>query len=130
MQDKGSVLTKERDISKHRNFNKLLFSRTDGNWMIRLVLSSYTFRNGAEGFPDGLSDCKLCQGRFCNECTKSMPKSQAHEPNLCGYEKIDFNGGVYTRTHRDLSVVKEMRKWMGLPTNVPNKELGLPDHCN
>jgi alpha-amylase len=32
MQDKGSVLIKEKDVNKHRNFEKLLFDRTDGDW--------------------------------------------------------------------------------------------------
>lgn len=32
MQDKGSVLVKEKDVNKHRNFEKLLFDRTDGDW--------------------------------------------------------------------------------------------------
>jgi len=32
MQDKGSVLIKEKDVNKHRNFEKLPFDRTDGNW--------------------------------------------------------------------------------------------------
>lgn len=32
MGDKGSVLIKERNVEKHRYFNKELFFRTDGNW--------------------------------------------------------------------------------------------------
>jgi alpha-amylase len=32
MQDKGSVYIKEKDADKHRNFEKQLFERTDGNW--------------------------------------------------------------------------------------------------
>lgn len=63
MGDKGSVLIKEKDINKHRNFEKQLFTRNDGNWQIKTVLSSYSFmNNGAQGFPDGLSDCKNCTG--------------------------------------------------------------------
>jgi alpha-amylase len=45
MGDKGSVYIKERDLNKHRNFEKLLFERTDGNWQIKTLLSSYSFMN-------------------------------------------------------------------------------------
>jgi len=63
MGDKGSVLIKEKDVNKHREFEKLLFTRTDGNWQIKLVLSSYSFmNNGAQGIPDGKSDCSKCVG--------------------------------------------------------------------
>jgi|TARA_B110001450_G_C17559733_1_gene456221 alpha-amylase len=63
MGDKGSVLIKEKDVNKHRDFEKQLFSRTDGNWVIKTVLSSYSFmENGAQGFPDGSSDCDKCVG--------------------------------------------------------------------
>jgi len=135
MGDKGSVLVKEKDIPKHRHFNTLLFQRTDGNWLIRLVLSSYSFKNTpngvAYGFPDGLSDCLRCGTDNCRkECKKSMPKAIAFIPDACGYEGLgDFNTGVYTRAHRDLTVVRAMRKWMGLNPNVSNSELGLPQRC-
>ena len=63
MGDTGSVLVREKNVDKHRNFNKQLFQRTDGNWQIKLVLSSYSFMNsGAMGIPDGKSDCSKCVG--------------------------------------------------------------------
>lgn len=63
MQDKGSVLVREKNVQKHRDFNVNLFDRTDGSWAIKLVLSSYTFMgNGAMGIPDGMSDCSKCVG--------------------------------------------------------------------
>jgi len=63
MQDKGSVLVREKNVEKHRNFNINLFDRNDGDWAIKLVLSSYTFMNdGAMGIPDGMSDCARCVG--------------------------------------------------------------------
>lgn len=63
MADKGSVLVKDKDIAKHRQFEVLLFNRTDADWNIKLVLSSYMFAaNGGAGFPDGLSDCKHYTG--------------------------------------------------------------------
>lgn len=63
MADKGSVLVKDKDIAKHRKFEVQLFDRTDADWSIKAVLSSYMFAsNGGAGFPDGLSDCKLYTG--------------------------------------------------------------------
>jgi len=54
MQDFGSVLIKDKDVNRHRGFEQQLFDRTDGNWQIKLVLSSYSFmNNGAAGIPDG-----------------------------------------------------------------------------
>lgn len=32
MGDKGSVLVKEKNVDKHRDFEVQLFQRTDGNW--------------------------------------------------------------------------------------------------
>ena len=63
MHGMGSVLVIEKDDNKHRNFGVYVFCRTDRNWKHRLLLSSYTLRprtDGNDGFPDGLSDCKLC----------------------------------------------------------------------
>jgi alpha-amylase len=84
-----------------------------------------------KGFPDGMSDCKNCVGIHCNQCNKSMPKRDAHDPNLCGYENLqeNFDNGYYTRPHRDLSIIKSMRNWMNLNPNLPNDQLGLPNHC-
>lgn len=115
MQDKGSVLVREKNVAKHRGFEELLFNRTDADWKIRLVLSSYTFMdNGAMGIPDGGSDCAKCVGTQCSSCTKSMAYSKAHDPNVCGYtceENGQWKQGVYTRVHRDLSIIQSMRKW-------------------
>lgn len=63
MADKGSVLVKDKDIAKHRMFEVQLFDRTDADWSVKAVLSSYMYAaNGGAGFPDGLSDCKLYTG--------------------------------------------------------------------
>jgi hypothetical protein len=36
---------------------------------------------------------------------------------------------VYTRVHRDFKIIKAMRQWMGLSTNVSPRDVGLPDNC-
>lgn len=132
MGDKGSVLIKEKNVEKHRNFEKELFLRKDGNWKIRLILSSYTFveSKSAMGFPDGYSDCSRCKGEKCNECKKSVPFMQAYDEKACGYSVYN-NGkwmeGVYTRVHRDGEIINSMRSWLGLSTLSLN-EIGL-GHC-
>jgi alpha-amylase len=133
MSDKGSVLVREKNVPKHRNFELDLFRRTDGNWQIKLVLSSYTFmNNGAMGIPDGKSDCSACVGVNCNSCSKSMKLSKAHDPNVCGYT-CEVNGswqeGVYTRVHRDYAIIQAMRDWQGLPKVTDPVALGLPSNC-
>ena len=55
-----------------------MFTRTDGSWKIRLILSSYTFMEsaGAYGFPDGHSDCARCQSEECKkQSNNSVPYS-------------------------------------------------------
>lgn len=119
MGDKGSVYIKEKDINKHRNFNIEMFTRTEANWKIKLLLSSYSFmNNGAAGFPDGQSDCTKCTGEQCkNECSKSVPYQKAYDPSSTGYDTGDSSNwkeGTYTRVHRDKDIISAMRKWMGL----------------
>ena len=119
MGDKGSVYIKERNIEKHRNFNIEMFTRTDADWKIKLLLSSYSFmNNGAGGFPDGKSDCSACTGEQCkNNCNKSVPYQKAYNPNSTGYDTGDsgnWKEGTYTRVHRDQATINAMRRWMGL----------------
>ena len=119
MGDKGSVYIKEKNIEKHRNFNIEMFTRTDANWKIKLLLSSYSFmNNGGKGYPDGKSDCAKCTGEQCkNNCSKSVPYQKAYDPNSTGYDSGDSNNwkeGTYTRVHRDQDTVNAMRQWMGL----------------
>jgi len=134
MGDKGSVLVKEKNVDKHRNFERDLFTRTDGNWKIKVILSSYTFveSKNAYSFPDGWSDCKICEGKDCDKCTKSVPKVNAYDPNSCGYSVYGKDGnwleGTYTRVHRDVDIINAMRKWMGIGS-IDGKSLGLPLEC-
>lgn len=93
MGDKGSVLVIQKDVNRHRGFEVQLFSRTDGNWQIKAVLSSYSFmNNGAQGIPDGKSDCAKCVGNHCGDCSKSMKFSQAYDANSCGYSVQSGSG--------------------------------------
>ena len=136
MGDSGSVLVKEKNLEKHRNYEMQMMTRTDGNWKIKLVLSSYTFieSRGAYSFPDGHSDCSKCQTDICRQkCTKSMPYQQASRDDVCGYtcfENGSWKEGVYTRVHRDFKIIKSLRQWMGLNNNIRPEDVGLPSNCN
>jgi len=113
----GCVLIKGCDENTHRNFEVKLFESPNGipdnanDAPIRLVLSSYYFGNGgtAQGLPDGKSDCSLCKVN-CDGCA-GMAKAAAYDASSTGYDKP-----VYTRVHRDQTIVNAMRKWMGLGT--------------
>ncbi|KAG5651352.1 hypothetical protein H0H81_008991 [Sphagnurus paluster] len=129
MQDFGSVLIKDKDVARHRSFEVKLFTQTAFAASIRNILSSYSFRsNGAAGFPDGYSDCARFKGT--GTCV-SMPKATAYDANACGYSVIQngaWTEGVYTRVHRDMSIVNAMRSWMGLGS-ISASQAGLPSGC-
>ena len=119
MQDKGSVYIRERNVEKHRNFNVQMFTRTEAEWKMKLLLSSYSFmENGGAGFPDGKSECSACTGEQCKKnCKKSVPYQKAYDPNSTGYDtgdKSNWKEGSYTRVHRDKDIINAMRSWMGL----------------
>ncbi|KFY94406.1 hypothetical protein V498_03883 [Pseudogymnoascus sp. VKM F-4517 (FW-2822)] len=112
MQSFGSVLIKDKDVAKHRGFEVNLFSRTDNDWHIKLILSSYMFTDaGGNGFPDGLSDCSLYTGSSPASQCLGVPLDTAYVANACGYTMV---AGKYTRPHRDLSIINAMRAWVGL----------------
>jgi hypothetical protein len=71
-------------------------------------------------------------GSECGGC-ETVSFSKAHDPDACGYTCLDDAGqwvpGVYTRVHRDKSIILAMRGWMGLRTDLPNSKIGLPDRC-
>ena len=125
MQEKGSVYIKERNKEKHKYFLVQMFRRTDFNWKIKLVLSSYSFINDAYGYPDGKSDCTRCTGEQCkNNCRKSVPYQKAYNPASIGYDTESFENwkeNEYTRTHRDIEVINSMRIWMELPALTYNQ---------
>lgn len=111
MGDKGSMLIKDKDVAKHRGFKTQLFSRTDADWHVKVVLSSFTyFANGAAGFPDGLSDCKNSFDTSASQtCGRRMAYEKTFRVGSCGYTVEDFAGDKYTRVHRDLAIVNAMR---------------------
>jgi len=88
--------------------------------------------DGAQGPPDGKSDCKNCVGDQCSSCNKSVPYSKAYDADSCGYDCGDGNNwieGVYTRVHRDQAIINAMRGWMGLSQEEDPAKLGLGRHC-
>ncbi|KAI5786947.1 alpha amylase [Pyronema domesticum] len=122
MGDQGSVLVKDKDVAKHRAFEVKLFTRTDADWQIKMLLSSYMFMdNGGAGFPDGLSDCSLYTGSHAVTGCLGVPKDIAYVASACGYT---MSQGKYTRPHRDLSIINAMRSWVGLGSTTAS-ELGI-----
>ncbi|RPA85447.1 glycoside hydrolase [Ascobolus immersus RN42] len=112
MQDKGSVLIKDKNIAAHRSFEKQLFTRTDADWHIKMILSSYMYAaNGGNGFPDGLSDCSLYTGSINKAGCLGVPKDVAFQEKACAY---NLTPGQYTRVHRDVEIINAMRSWVGL----------------
>jgi alpha-amylase len=112
MGDQGSVLIKDQDVAKHRAFEVELFTRTDGDWQIKLILSSYMWAaNGGNGFPDGLSDCSLYTGNQTLSGCLGIAYDAAYVEDICAYTMV---AGRYTRPHRDLSIINAMRSWVDL----------------
>lgn len=109
---------------EHRQFEVMLFtdppgsSDNDNDYPIRMLLSSFYFNIGDQpyGLPDGLSECSKCQVD-CESCTNSMSYTKAYQPDAVGYA-----GPVYTRTHRDPTIINAMRSWVHLaPTSLPKE---------
>jgi len=121
----GCVLVKNCPENDHRNFEVRLFQNPFGvsnnanDWPIRFILSSYYLTHGADGIPDGFSDCKLCT-IDCNTCRESVPYLPAYEAGTCGYK-----GTGYTRVHRDVRIINAMRQWMGMSA-ITGGDIGLP----
>ncbi|KAK2955665.1 putative Pancreatic alpha-amylase [Blattamonas nauphoetae] len=111
MHDKGCVLVKGCAPDKHRAYEVKLFqdpyevNDNDNEYPIRLVLSSYYFLNGVKSIPDGQSDCSLCKVT-CETC-----KSRSYAPAYVAGAKA-YEGGDYTRVHRDAEIIAAMRAWM------------------
>lgn len=122
MGDQGCILVKDCSSSdEHRSFEVKLFQSPNGatdnanDYPIRLILSGFYFDINQEpyGFPDGNSECSKCQAdpAICATCTNDMPYSPAYLANGTAYTPSQ----VFSRVHRDPTIIAAMRAWMELP---------------
>eukprot|EP00042_Codosiga_hollandica_P037252 m.291163 g.291163 ORF g.291163 m.291163 type:complete len:859 (+) comp55093_c0_seq1:63-2639(+) len=117
----GTILVIDRDVDLHRQFEVQLFQNpfgvtdNDNDYPIRMVLSSFYFDDSQQtyGIPDGLSNCDLCTGPFCDQCVGSLGYIAAYQANSTGYDGP--GNGIYSRCHRDETIINAMRAWMDLP---------------
>ena len=115
-----NVYIKNKNIINHRSFILNMLKTTSySDIKIKIILSSYSYmNNGANGIPDGKSDCSKCTTDSCKtNCIKSVLYQKAYNMNSKGYdtgESTNWKEGSYTRVHRDLNIVNGMRSFMGL----------------
>jgi len=63
-----------KDIEAHRNGYVNYMKETEINYKIKFIFSSSSLINGANGFPDGKSDCLKCKNKDCQSSyKKSVP---------------------------------------------------------
>ncbi|OHT02941.1 Alpha amylase, catalytic domain containing protein [Tritrichomonas foetus] len=111
LQGQGCVLVKGCSHDEHRNYEIKLFTSPNGadsndnDYPIRMLLSSYYFKDGVKSIPDGQSDCSSCT-TTCDGC-RSRGFSPAYVENAQAYA-----GSDYTRVHRDSQIINAMRSWM------------------
>ena len=109
----NNIYFKYRNKTGHKlSYINMLNERDIGN-KIRLIFSSYSLINGANGFPDGYSDCR----NSTVSCSKSVPYVKAYAPLSKGYDTGDSDNwieGNYTRIHRDIDIVNAVRSWLNL----------------
>ena len=115
----GWIYIRDHDITAHKNFIRNMLSTATNNIKVRTIFSSYSFTNeGGSGIPDGKSDCNNCTSNACKtNCLKSMLYQKAYNIDSRGYDTGDSSNwkeGSYTRIHRDIDTVNEVRKFMGL----------------
>jgi len=115
-----NIYIRNKNIEVHRGFIVDMFAIEENDFKIRNVFSMFSLYNNSNGFPDGKSDCSLCQTDVCKKgCTKSFPYRKAYNPLSEGYDTGDESHwieGEYTRVHRDKDIINAMRKWMGFET--------------
>ena len=118
-----NIYIKNKDIGEHRRSIIEMFSIDENDFKIRNVFSMYSLYENSNGYPDGKSDCSLCQTDVCkNGCTKTFPYRKAYNPLSVGYDTVDESNwieGEYTRVHRDKDIINAMKKWMGF--NIMNE---------
>ena len=112
-----NIYIRDKNIEFHRNSIVNMFNIEEYNFKIRNVFSMFSLYNNSNGYPDGKSDCSLCQTDICrNGCTKSFPYRKAYNPLSIGYDtgnESNWVEGEYTRVHRDKDIINAMRRWMG-----------------
>ena len=112
-----NIYIRDKKIEDHRDNIVNMFSIDENDFKIRNVFSMFSLYKNSNGFPDGKSDCSLCEADVCrNGCTKSFPYRKAYNPLSVGYDTGDESNwveGEYTRVHRDKDIINAMRKWMG-----------------
>jgi len=110
MGPEGCVLVKGCDEQTHRDFEVKLFENPNGaddnsnDYPHRMVLSSFHYTGQFGPMPDGKSDCKDCTVT-CEGCV-GMEYVPAHDDSSTGYDS------VYTRVHRDQTIIAAMNAWM------------------
>ena len=105
------------NITSHINDYVNMLKDNKYDYQIKIVFSSYKMINGAQGIPDGYSDCSTT----IEGCNKSVPYVKAYEPLSKGYDNV--SDGNYTRIHRNIDIVNAMRFWMGFNNNLTEEEL-------
>jgi len=112
-----NIYVRDKNIEVHRDLIINMFNIDENNFKIRNVFSMFSLYNNSNGYPDGKSDCCLCQTDVCrNGCTKTFPYRKAYNPLSTGYDtgnESNWVEGEYTRVHRDKDIINTMRKWMG-----------------
>eukprot|EP01017_Pseudomicrothorax_dubius_P028174 TRINITY_DN332_c0_g1_i1.p1 TRINITY_DN332_c0_g1~~TRINITY_DN332_c0_g1_i1.p1 ORF type:complete len:653 (+),score=103.06 TRINITY_DN332_c0_g1_i1:121-2079(+) len=122
------IIGKDKNICRWRSTMEELLKTSAFDTDIKLVMSGFWSIDDCRGPPDGLSDCAMCATDVCKRnCKKSVPKVEAAREGACPYENPNSFG--WTRTHRDILLVKAMREWLGMSTDITEEDFGLPETC-
>ena len=120
-----NIYVRDKNIEIHRDYIVDMFAIDENDFKIRNVFSMFSLYKNSNGFPDGKSDCSVCQTDVCkNGCTKSFPYRKAYNPLSVGYDTGDESNwieGEYTRVHRDKDIINAMREWMGFEEMTENE---------
>ena len=112
----NNIYFRDKDKGGHIDLYRNMFNDNDIGNKIRIVFSSYSLINNANGFPDGYSDCN----NATVTCSNSVPYVKAYSPLSKGYDtgndSLSWVPGNYTRIHRNIDIVNAMRNWLGLST--------------
>ena len=123
--DTNNIYFRDHNKDDHISLYTTMFNERDIGNKIRIVFSSYSLINNANGFPDGYSDCN----NTTLSCSNSVPYVKAYAPLSKGYDTGDSSSwvpGNYTRIHRNIDIVNAMRNWLGL-SQLSEQELYGPE---